>query len=184
MISQYLLFLLSGFSFAYTDGSLDGKEKGESHIYLLLPFPPVHISGQQAKGEDHMHSLLLFPPIHKRSYIYFQFCIWEDYLLFSILVLQASNFTKINTLSWVFLFFKLYKWYQIAQRITYLSLKIRSLLKIYYIYFTSWFYTRSYYNDFLQTSGKFEIASTIIPPLQTKRPTKWASYTLAIHICD
>ena len=30
MISQYLLFLLSGFSFAYTDGSLDGKEKGES----------------------------------------------------------------------------------------------------------------------------------------------------------
>ena len=32
-----------------------------------------------------------------------------------------SNFTKINTPSWVFFtFFKLYKWYQIAQRITYL----------------------------------------------------------------
>ena len=31
-----------------------------------------------------------------------------------------SNFTKINTPKWVFfMFFKLYKWYQIAQRITY-----------------------------------------------------------------
>ena len=31
----------------------------------------------------------------------------------------ACNFTKISTLPWVFfMFFKLYKWYQIAQRIT------------------------------------------------------------------
>ena len=30
----------------------------------------------------------------------------------------ADNFTKINTPAWVFFtFFKLYKWYQIAQRI-------------------------------------------------------------------
>ena len=33
---------------------------------------------------------------------------------------EACNFTKINTPPWVFFtFFKLYKWYQIAQRITY-----------------------------------------------------------------
>ena len=32
---------------------------------------------------------------------------------------EACNFTKINNLPWVFFtFFKLYKWYQIAQRIT------------------------------------------------------------------
>ena len=35
----------------------------------------------------------------------------------------ACNFTKINTLPWVFFtLFKLYKWYQIAQRITYIRL--------------------------------------------------------------
>ena len=33
---------------------------------------------------------------------------------------EASNFTKINAPPWVFFtFLKLYKWYQIAQRITY-----------------------------------------------------------------
>ena len=33
---------------------------------------------------------------------------------------KACNFTKINTPIWVFFtFFKLYKWYQIVQRITY-----------------------------------------------------------------
>ena len=33
---------------------------------------------------------------------------------------NSCNFTKINTPPWVFLtFFKLHKWYQIAQRITY-----------------------------------------------------------------
>ena len=33
---------------------------------------------------------------------------------------KACNFTKINTPPWVFFtFFKLYKWYQIAQRTTY-----------------------------------------------------------------
>ena len=32
---------------------------------------------------------------------------------------SACNFTKINSLLWVFFtFFKLYKWYQIAQRTT------------------------------------------------------------------
>ena len=34
--------------------------------------------------------------------------------------LQVCNFTKINTPPWVFFtFYKLYKWYQIAQRTTY-----------------------------------------------------------------
>ena len=34
---------------------------------------------------------------------------------------SACNFTKINILPWVFsTFFKLYKWYQIAQRITFM----------------------------------------------------------------
>ena len=35
---------------------------------------------------------------------------------------EDCNFTKSNTPSWVFLtFLKLYKWYQIAQSITYMS---------------------------------------------------------------
>ena len=37
----------------------------------------------------------------------------------------ACNFTKINTPLWVsFTFFKSYKWYQIAQRITYKNMTI------------------------------------------------------------
>ena len=41
-------------------------------------------------------------------------------LILVTLQAKASNFTKINTPPWVFFtFFKLYKWYQIAQRITY-----------------------------------------------------------------
>ena len=39
----------------------------------------------------------------------------------TLVKLQASayNFTKINTPPWIFfMFFKLYKWYQTAQRIT------------------------------------------------------------------
>ena len=42
--------------------------------------------------------------------------------VFNLVKLQAStcNFTKISTLPWlIFPFFKLYKWCQIAQRITY-----------------------------------------------------------------
>ena len=40
-------------------------------------------------------------------------------LILVTLQAKACNFTKINTISWVFFtFFKLYKWYQIAQRIT------------------------------------------------------------------
>ena len=43
-------------------------------------------------------------------------------LLLVKLQASACNFTKINTLPWVFfMFFKLYKWYQIAQRTTYLQ---------------------------------------------------------------
>ena len=35
-------------------------------------------------------------------------------------ICEACNFTKSNTPPWMFFtFFKLYKWYQIAQRITY-----------------------------------------------------------------
>ena len=35
---------------------------------------------------------------------------------------EACNFTKINTPPWVFFtFFELYKWYQIAQRTTYIT---------------------------------------------------------------
>ena len=35
-------------------------------------------------------------------------------------IVKACNFTKSNTPSWVFLtFLKFYKWYQIAQNITY-----------------------------------------------------------------
>ena len=71
--------------------------------------------------------------------------IWEVYLLFSI----AAH--VINKL--------------VLEEI-YLSLEIRSWLNIYYIYFISWFYVRCYYSNSLQTSGKFELASTIIPPIR------------------
>ena len=41
-------------------------------------------------------------------------------LLLVKLQTKACNFTKSNTLLWVFfMFFKLYKWYQIAQCMTY-----------------------------------------------------------------
>ena len=43
-----------------------------------------------------------------------------EVLLLVKLQAEACNFTKINTPPWVFFtFFKLYKCYQIAQRITY-----------------------------------------------------------------
>ena len=50
----------------------------------------------------------------------------------------AGNFTKISTLSWVFFtFFKLYKWYQTAQRTTYILsyVWVRSSNKMIPIYF-------------------------------------------------
>ena len=43
--------------------------------------------------------------------------------LYGGVLILAYNFTKINTPPWVFLtFFKWYKWQQIAQRITYITL--------------------------------------------------------------
>ena len=43
---------------------------------------------------------------------------------------SACNFTKINTPPWVFFtFFKLYKWYQIAQRTTYAFDEILGLIQ-------------------------------------------------------
>ena len=44
-------------------------------------------------------------------------------------MLSACDFTKINTPSWLFFtFFKLYKWYQIAQRITFVTF-LKNLLR-------------------------------------------------------
>ena len=44
---------------------------------------------------------------------------------------KACNFTKINTPPWVFItFFKLYKWHQIAQRITYIAYEKSGLRKL------------------------------------------------------
>ena len=46
-------------------------------------------------------------------------------------VCSACNFTKNNTLPWVFFtFFKLYKWYQIAQRTTYTFPKFISVMTV------------------------------------------------------
>ena len=45
------------------------------------------------------------------------------------------------------------------------------------------FYVRLYYNQFTQTSGGFEIASTIIVLLQRKRLTTLASDPRATHRC-
>ena len=48
-------------------------------------------------------------------------------------LMQACNFTKSNTHPWVFFtFFKLYKWYQIAQRITYENVKMCYMYSKYY----------------------------------------------------
>ena len=42
-----------------------------------------------------------------------------------LILASACNFTKVNTPPWVFFtFLKLYKWYQIAQRITYEKLSL------------------------------------------------------------
>ena len=54
-------------------------------------------------------------------------------LLLVTLQAKACNFTKSNTSPWAFFtFFKLYKWYQIAQRITYedseLSLRLFNMV--------------------------------------------------------
>ena len=49
----------------------------------------------------------------------------EGVLILVKLQASACNFTKINTPPWVFFtFFKLHKWYQIAQRITYCDTSI------------------------------------------------------------
>ena len=51
----------------------------------------------------------------------------EGVLILVKLQVEVCNFTKINTPPWVYYtFFKLYKWNQIAQRITY-----NSVVKIY-----------------------------------------------------
>ena len=43
-----------------------------------------------------------------------------------LVTLQVFNFTKSNTPPWVFfMIFKLYKWYQIAQRITFTNMHLR-----------------------------------------------------------
>ena len=50
----------------------------------------------------------------------------EGVLILVKLQAEACNFTKINTPPWVFLtFLKLYKWYQIAQRIIYLDNRVQ-----------------------------------------------------------
>ena len=47
----------------------------------------------------------------------------EGVLVLVKLQAEACKFTKINTAPWMFsTFFKLYKWYQIAQHITYIQL--------------------------------------------------------------
>ena len=51
----------------------------------------------------------------------------QNQQMFSTYVMRcvACNFTKSNTLPWVFfMFLKFYKWYQIAQRITYLFFSV------------------------------------------------------------
>ena len=42
---------------------------------------------------------------------------------------EACNFTKINTPPWVFFtFLKLYKWYQITQRTTYVNISGKAMM--------------------------------------------------------
>ena len=54
-------------------------------------------------------------------------------------LILACNLTKINTPRWVFFtFFRLYKWYQIAQQIKY------SLDSFKFLFWLTWFYVRSW----------------------------------------
>ena len=63
---------------------------------------------------DALHDLILFVQFKKRGKHP-----WRSVTF--ILQLKPCNFTKSNTPPWVFFtFFKLYKWYQIAQNITYI----------------------------------------------------------------
>ena len=65
---------------------------------------------------------------------------------------SACNFTKINIPPWVFFaFFKLHKWYQIAQRITYIKFSVKNQKKI--IIDFCWNYLKS---GCLTNLGSFE----------------------------
>ena len=62
---------------------------------------------------DALRNLVLFAQFKKRENTH------KGVLLLVKLRAKACNFTKSNTPPWVFsTFFKLYKWYQIAQSIT------------------------------------------------------------------
>ena len=64
---------------------------------------------------DALRDLVVFAQIKKREKK-----TYGGVLILVKLQVEACNFTKINTPPWVFfMLFKLYKWYQIAQRITY-----------------------------------------------------------------
>ena len=72
---------------------------------------------------------------------------------------SACNFTKINAPLWVFFtFFKLYKWYQIVQRVTY---KIHNILDLFFNYYTmkyvciSFLNCLSYFPMLLETTTMF-----------------------------
>ena len=80
---------------------------------------------------------------------------------------SASNFTKINTPPWVFFpFFKLYKWYQTAQRTTYVNF----LLGIW-----KW---KGIFNNDGTTSISFPLNASLIKfGANCYRPNK-------IHCCD
>ena len=61
---------------------------------------------------------------------------------------EVCNFTRINTPPWVFFtFFKLYKWYQIAQGITVSELLIRCLIALFLILITDLKHTFSKRHD-------------------------------------
>ena len=78
---------------------------------------------------DHIYKLII--PYVMRCAIWYPLCnlknvknTHEEVLILVKLQASARNFTKINTSPWMFFtFFKLYKGYQIAQRVTYITKK-------------------------------------------------------------
>ena len=89
-----------------------------------------HFTGEQGKQGDHIYSSLAFQLVHKLSDIYLQFCIWDDYLLFSIPVHVISRLLLDNNI----------------------STSEHLFLIEHYLCFICWSYVKSYYSSFPQTS--------------------------------
>ena len=76
--------------------NVNGARMQKLHIslfFLYLFFSKVlAIQKITGKGAGHLHSSLIFPPVHKHLYIYIEFWILDNHLLFSFAAHVISNF--------------------------------------------------------------------------------------------